>query len=336
MKLDAARVLDLTMARSSLARRVFVRIAFALEKRGDEGSPCKPAFAAAFPSMHEKDIALLADRHLSARYSTIGEQRRLAGQSANALRKFVSNHCDVIGLEKVPEGPMILACPHYGFYALAALKLGEIFGDRIRIFFNPPERNPFSAAMTALFNKYGASGIPLMNDRRGVIGAVRHLQSGNVVGIMPDFATASASNAFVPFFGRFTQAMTGTAYFAQKSGAAIVPINCERIGRDRFAVVFHQPIDPPAPSHDPRDEIYSLTARLYARMEDIISSKPEEWMFWRDFEMLSVRSPIVPRTVAEATATLEEWAQLLSRAGDKLGDDFRKVTSIDSLVETRG
>ena len=233
------------------------------------------------------------------------------------MLRFVDDDCTVVGLENVPtRGPILLAAPHFGYYALAALKIGRIFGNRLRVFYNPPERNAFSPIMNELFARCSMEQLPLMNDRRGVLRAVRHLQEDGIVGIMPDVFGSARSNVYVPLFGRFCEAMTGTAFLSTKTSAAVVPMHCERAGKG-YKLFFHEPVrDFCEERQATRQDLYILTRALFESMEAIIRGNPASWTFWVEFANALVETPKVPSSRADAYETLTEWNEFLSASRD--------------------
>lgn len=301
---------------SSNALRSVVRFAIAHRnsKRELTGSARAGLFRA-FQELDRSEQEQLLLAHFRARADVAVEQWRMDAMPADALISFVDDHCEVSS--SIPlEEPVILAAPHYAFYALAALKIGRLFGEKLRVFYNPPDRNPFSNTMTALFKKCGMEHIPLMNDRAGLLQAVRTLRGSGIVAIMPDYATISPANVFVPFFGRFTQAMVGTAYLAAKTGAKIVPMYCTRTSKDTYRLVFEAPIVQDSATCSERQKVYNLTASVYERMESVIRQSPQYWMFWGEFEKTSLVSPPLPRSRADVIPVLTECVETFAKARD--------------------
>lgn len=318
--------MDFALARSAFVRRSFVRYMTRREVAELKmDSEIHQAFAKAFPEDSQAAVSRRVQSHCETAAKIVSEQRRMKGMTDTELRRHVAR-CETNGADDVlarssERRPVIVAAPHFGLYALAALKLAALFDGKpgVRIFYNPPQTNPFSQEMSALFVRTGKEHVPLLNDRRGVISALRHLQSGGLLGIMPDFTSRSSANVYVPFFGRFYQAMIGTAYLLRKSGALLSYLYCEHDDSDTFRVVLSKPEDFSSDADDD-DAMYTITARIYERMQKIIERQPEAWTFWNTYLSNSCSFPAVPNDAEAAVEALGAWSEMLRKTKDPLSE----------------
>ena len=69
---------------------------------------------------------------------------------------------------------------------------------------------------------------------------MRALRRGDVVGLLPDQVPPAGLGVWAPFFGRPAYTMTLAARLALQSGAAVLPVTCERLphGRGYFLKIW--------------------------------------------------------------------------------------------------
>ena len=119
--------------------------------------------------------------------------------------------------------PVILAAPHYGpapiGYAAAVHRVGahrpiNLFYDSART----PQR------LNHLFERTGVDTNALLGNFSGVVAAMRALERNEWLVMMPDAFDDITHTIAVPFFGRLLRVAAGTAFFALRSDALIVPV----------------------------------------------------------------------------------------------------------------
>jgi len=129
----------------------------------------------------------------------------------------------------------------------------------------------FARFIDALRVEYGG-GLIYSQDLsavRGVKEVVKILAEGGVVPIAGD--NYELGRYQVPFFGKLTPMPAGPVYFAQKSGAPVVPIHTRREKRGH-CVVFGPPFHPPA-------DLHAGLKICSAEIERWIRSCPEQYMW---------------------------------------------------------
>ena len=137
----------------------------------------------------------------------------------------------------------------------------------------------------------------------GVVSAVRALARNEYLVMMPDVFDDLAHTLTVPFYGRILRVAPGTAYFALRTSAWVVPVFAAPAPRLGVRVSIGRPIDPLRfAMHDQSQAIFMLTRALFASFEREIRRTPEHWHHWETFPDVS--------TSVEPPGRLEDDAPL--------------------------
>ena len=210
--------------------------------------------------------------------------------------------------------PVIFVTAHYGAYMLAALKIAlELPQRRVNFFYNPTARNAYAAKSDALLALVNESCGILHASPKGIVGAVKSLGRGESLCIVVDQLTAEGEIAFVPFFGRFYGAMQGAAFFAQRTGALIMPLFAHTDGTCRTTLEFLPPIDPADnPCGAGEEGLYRTTCAVFRVFEAQMRAAPTHWKYWYSFKRCSLNSPHPPQSSEDARQQLTAVATLLA------------------------
>jgi hypothetical protein len=157
--------------------------------------------------------------------------------------------------------------------------------------------------MTALLERLDSGTSAVLNDRKGILRAFRHVKDGGVIAIMPDFASPSSNSMFVPFFGRFYETLPGAATMANKSGAQVATVYCRGDAHGRYAMTANR-VTTPSSSIDDADAAYGLSAAIFADMERVIRPDAPMWAFWDTYSTRSLTGVRVPKTIDELHTVL--------------------------------
>jgi|GEM_PF-5822247 len=246
-------------------------------------------FAFALPHLREAEVEALVRRHWRARFQSEFERVQLNGMPREQLRRYCLERVEIEGAEHLRAAcespdPLILFTPHFGSFAVACLRaiLDVEQHKTISLFYDPPEVNPTTAVYRPLIERLGCNSKVLLNDRTAVLKGLRALKNGNALGIMPDVYSYNLGMMFVPFFGRLAVAMGGTAYFALKSNARLIPAYCRRSARGRFVLQYGAPIELSRTGDFGRD-VFNTTARIFANIQETLTALPEHWIYWDTF-----------------------------------------------------
>lgn len=282
--------------------------------------------ARAFPTLPADDLQRMALRFRVSQYKTGALLSHLSQCDAADIRRYVDRHVglsneDAVGAIAQHDGPVVLVTPHYGAFLAASLKLIQEIGHakRFNLFFDDPAKNPSTREYAPIYERFGGNAEVLYNGRRGVVAALKALKRGEILTMMPDVFEFGDNHLVVPFLGRLTHAMSGTAFFAAKSRALVVPVYGAPATNLNCTVSVGQPIAF-REHHDFEQTLYELTAAIFANIESRIRCEPEHWVYWPEFERRIASRAIVPSGIdAGWESTLRELLDELRAQSPSLG-----------------
>jgi len=214
------------------------------------------------------------------------------GLSRIELRRFFDERAQFEGAAHVSpllDGtrPVILAAPHYGAapvgYAAAVGRMGT--PQPINLFYDASRS---SRRLTRLFQRSGADVSKLLGGFSGVVAAMRALERKEWLVMMPDAFDDITHTLAVPFFGRMLRVAAGTAFFALRSDAFVVPVFAAPTARLGVRVTLGRPIDSRRfAGIDEPQSIFMLTRTLFSCFERELRRTPEHWQNWEAFPQVS-------------------------------------------------
>lgn len=135
--------------------------------------------------------------------------------------------------------------------------------------------------VTRLLNEYReAAGITSFS--RGtteLLAAAKALKKGMVLGFFSD-QDGGYNGVFVEFFGKMASTPIGLAVFARKLALPVVPIFISRQPAGGHRIIVGPPLHI-SPSADEAADIYNFTVKAANIIEDIVRSRPEEWLWFQ-------------------------------------------------------
>lgn len=201
---------------------------------------------------------------------------------------------------------LILALPHHGLYINSIVSLIErVKSSRdIYIFYGDPATHPGNEVFDALCKRVWLndprSRVHILYDNRAGMGkALRALQSGAVVIIMPDVFKNELDTFQIPFCGRAINIMLGTAVLARKTNARILPVVCTPVGIGMaFATKMGPCIEPCRPFYDEGDVDadllnYRTMLQVFRYYESVMSEGIVYWQFARQVYAHDVEFPLL-------------------------------------------
>jgi lauroyl/myristoyl acyltransferase len=296
---------------------------------------------AAFPERTPRQIDHLIRATAHSNYRYLIEQFQLDYLPPSELADFVRRNASFSGLEHLEAAlaspkPVVAYTPHYGNFAMACLLLvlQSSPKKRVSIFFNPPEKNPYAPRMRRLIENLDCDAQALHNDRGGLLKAFRALHKGGLIGIMPDVFDYEAGTIFVPFFGRFAFAMTGTAFLARKYDATLLPLYANRAGNGRFEIRVDPPVEV-VRTADLDHDVWATTAAVFRNIEEQLRREPEHWMYWDTFLGRVYPNVTVPADAEQWQASLGTMARKFW-ARSPLAQFVQELDGRRSIGETEG
>src|SRR5262249_49147251 len=183
--------------------------------------------------------------------------------------------------------PVILAAPHYGpapiGYVAAVHRVGP--HRPINLFYDS-SRTP--RRLKHVFARSGVDTNMLLGNFTGVVAAMRALERNEWLVMMPDAFDDITHTIAVPFFGRLLRVAAGTAFFALRADALIVPVLAAPAQRLGLRVMLGRPIDSRRfCAFDEPQSIFMLTRALFSCFERELRRTPEHWHNWEVFPRVS-------------------------------------------------
>lgn len=174
--------------------------------------------------------------------------------------------------------PIVFVCAHVGAWQLtnliarhAGLEISTVIAR---------ESNPLmDQAMQKLRSAFGVQLVPTDAGARPLL---RELRAGRCVGMATD--TRLPTGTLLPFFGREALTNTTAARLALRSGAALLPIYCERLGDAHFRVrvlaPLYTPESQPLPAGSEAQDALALqlSEQINRQFEDWIRAAPGQWI----------------------------------------------------------
>ncbi len=293
-------------------------------------------FALAFPGLSQAEILDLMRKHRQSLFHSELERRQLNVMPPAHLRRFIQKHVEIEGSEHLREAregpePVILFTPHYGSFAVGVLRAIMDFENfkKVSLFYESPEKNPTTSIYKGLMERLGCDARVLYNDKTAVLKGLRVLKKGQVLGMMPDVFEYNLGLMYVPFFGRLTVAMGGTAFFALKANARLIPGYSWRRERQRFVLQYGAPIEL-SRTGDMAEDIYRTTVRIFANIQEQLTVAPEHWVYWDTFtERMSYGAEIeIPRAS-------DAWLPQFGKLRHELATDTSHLGRFLSSLEAR-
>ena len=137
-----------------------------------------------------------------------------------------------------------------------------------------PESN--AALQARMLDLRDAFGVKLIPSDAGARPLLRELAAGRCIGMAMD--TRLDTGQLIPFFGREALTNTTAARLALRSGAALVPIRAERLGKARYRVTVYDPIEPEDAAGDADAQAVSMTRQVHGHFERWITEQPDQWL----------------------------------------------------------
>ena len=162
--------------------------------------------------------------------------------------------------------------PHCGSFELGPQALAELYGPIAAIY--RPARMGWLARLESLARDRpnltvlpaSLAGIRLMH---------KNLKANHGVAMLTDQVPPEGLGVWAPFFGRPAYTMTLAARLALQTGAALLPVSCERLARGRGYLLKIWPALALTPSTD----VPQAVTRMNQAIEAIVLSQPGQYLW---------------------------------------------------------
>ena len=168
---------------------------------------------------------------------------------------------------------LIIAAPHYGNWEL----LNQWLAARtpITVLYRRPEHPSGEAFLRRVRGRANVRQLPA--EGAAMRGLFKALQSGGVVGILPDQQPKAGDGVFAPFFGMDALSMTLLPRLAQRTGAAVLFAVAERRYTPSGAHFDVHLIPAPAAIHDA--DLHAAVAAMNAAVQAIVERDPTQYQW---------------------------------------------------------
>ena len=186
-----------------------------------------------------------------------------------------------IAVEAFAQGKgVIFFGPHCGSFELGPQALAEVFGPQHGVItaIYRPARQPWLAAIELATRQR-----PLLSVLPASLAAIKAmhkaLKAGRAVALLTDQVPPEGLGLWAPFFGRPAYTMTLAARLATQSGAALLPVSCERLPKGRGYIVRILPaVDLTDHPRNPCVLLHTVT-RINQAIEAIVLSQPGQYLW---------------------------------------------------------
>jgi KDO2-lipid IV(A) lauroyltransferase len=168
--------------------------------------------------------------------------------------------------------PAVFVTAHVGPWQIVNLVSLHLHLDISTIY--APESN--AALRERMLKLRESFGVKLIPSDAGARPLLRELNAGHCIGMAMD--TRLDSGEMLPFFGRDALTNTTAARLALRTGAALLPIRAERLGKATYRVTVHDPVEAPADAPDADARALAMTAQVNRHFERWITEQPDQWI----------------------------------------------------------
>ena len=165
--------------------------------------------------------------------------------------------------------------PHCGSFELGPQALAEVYGPITAIY--RPARQPSLAALELATRQ--RPQLKVLPASLSAIKAMHKALKGNqAVALLTDQVPPEGLGVWAPFFGKPAYTMTLAARLALQSGAAMLPVSCERLPKGRgYIVKIWPPIDIVVGADKP--DLLDVVTRINQAIEAIVISQPGQYLW---------------------------------------------------------
>jgi KDO2-lipid IV(A) lauroyltransferase len=216
---------------------------------------------------------------------TAGERERLARAHFRAFcrafielgmlwwspRERIEALVRIEGLENLKANTRtILFAPHFVGFEATLARLGLDFP--VAMMYSRQKDPVFEAQLLRGRTRFGSKMFPR---QAGIKTGIQVIESGTLYYYLPDLDFGPKRSVFVPFFGVPAATVTGLAYIARTTGAAVVPCVTRMLpGGDGYLARLY-----PAWSDFPSGDDHADARRMMAFVEERVLEMPEQY-FW--------------------------------------------------------
>ena len=217
-----------------------------------------------FPSMDPGKREALARAHFRIFVRAFIEQGNLWWAPRERIERMVR----LEGVEHLRGRKTIVFAPHFVGFEATLARLALEFP--VAMMYSRQKDPRFEARLYAGRTRFGGVMYPRQG---GIKRGLELIESGTLFYYLPDLDFGPKRSVFVPFFGVPAATVTGLAYLARATGAAVVPCVTRMLpGGDGYVARLYPPWNDFPSGDDTAD-----ARRMMAFVEERVREMPEEY-----------------------------------------------------------
>ncbi|MEP6636170.1 MAG: lysophospholipid acyltransferase family protein [Acidobacteriota bacterium] len=254
--------------------RVMGRLAYLLA--GNLRRTARRNLKLAFPELEAKEQQRLLQGCFDNLGRQLGEFSQLFTVTPEELQRIV----DCEGLHNLDAAQssgqgVILFTGHLGAWELSSFALSA-FGRPLSFMVRRIDNPLIEGIVDTVRTRFGNHTIDKNSVSRA---ALRHLNEGGTLGMLPDVNMLAREGVFVDFFGTPASTTSMLAKLALRTGAAVVPIFVPwEAERQRYVLRIEPPLVVKQTGNEEED-ITELTAQFMSSIEGVVRRYPEQWLW---------------------------------------------------------
>ena len=219
-----------------------------------------------FPQREPVERERLARAHFRAFTRAFIEQGMLWWSPRERIEDLVR----IEGLENLkPNAKTIVFAPHFVGFEATLARLALEFP--VAMMYSRQKDPLFEARLLRGRTRFGGVMFPR---QAGIKTGIEVIESGTLYYYLPDLDFGPKRSVFVPFFGVAAATVTGLAYIARTTGAAVVPCVTRMLPGGGYLARLY-----PAWSGFPSGDDHADARRMMAFVEERVLEMPEQY-FW--------------------------------------------------------
>ena len=220
------------------------------------------------------------ERILRGCFESLGRMLGEFSQLPSITPKQLSEIVDSEGLEHLQAAQargrgVILFTAHLGAWELSSFALSA-FGHPLSFMVRRLDNDVIEGMIDRVRTRFGNRTL----DKNAVSRqALRELNEGGTLGMLPDVNMLAREGVFVDFFGTPASTTSMLAKLALRTGAAVIPIFVPwDETRGRFILRLEAPLVVER-TGDEAEDVQRLTASFMNRIEAVVRDYPEQWLW---------------------------------------------------------
>jgi KDO2-lipid IV(A) lauroyltransferase len=170
---------------------------------------------------------------------------------------------------------IIFLLGHIGNWELLAY-MSRLLGGNLMAIARPLKKNRWLNRFIGEVRR--STGLHVLSSKRVAQQVVAALRRNEMVGILIDQREKRGEGVGVQFFGENASTTPASAFFALKTGAAVIPAYATRLEGGRHRIVAEPPVEL-ITTGDKAEDLRINTQRHTEILESIIRRHPDQW-FW--------------------------------------------------------